>query len=350
MLNDPELSYFSFLSLPDYSILSTFIFFTILNMTTPRSQLISLDVTPYYHCVSRCVRRSFLCGEDKVSGRSYEHRRQWLENRILKLADIYCVDICAYSVMSNHYHLVVHINRPKAESLTSKEVIERWQQEHKLPPLVQQYIKGQLICIDEVKRCEQIIRQWRKRLYSLSWMMKELNFEIALQANREDGCTGHFWESRFKSYALLDEAALLSAMTYTDLNPIRAKIAETPETSQYTSLKKRLESLESNRPTPHGLYPFVGHEHQDKPDGITFRLVDYIEWVDWVGRHIRADKRGHINRRQPAILTRLSLNQTEALQIATNLERRRRIWIGSAESLAFTKQQFNKARIDGLTI
>ncbi|SHI91489.1 hypothetical protein VA7868_04565 [Vibrio aerogenes CECT 7868] len=319
-------------------------------MTTPRSQLIALDVTPYYHCVSRCVRRSFLCGEDAVSGRSYEHRRDWLEKRILKLADIYCIDICAYAVMSNHYHLVVHINRPKAESLTDDEVIERWGMEHQLPPLIQRYVKRQLICKAEYKCCEQVIASWRDRLSCLSWMMKELNFKIALQANQEDDCTGHFWEGRFKSQALLDEKAVLAAMTYVDLNPVRAKIAQTPETSEYTSLKKRLDSLEADQPTPHGLYPFIGYERLNQPDGIPFRLMDYIEWVDLAGRQIREDKRGFIDERQPEILTRLSLNQTDCLKLINDMERRRRIWVGSAESLESTKTELNKSRIDGLKI
>ncbi|SHO56661.1 transposase [Vibrio quintilis] len=319
-------------------------------MTTPRSQQIDLAVTPYYHCVSRCVRRSFLCGEDAVSGRSYEHRRDWLEQRILKLANIYCIDICAYAVMTNHYHLVLHINRPKAQSLTDQQVIERWQQEHRLPLLLQRYIKRQCTCTAEFKRCQHIIQQWRERLCSLSWMMKELNFEIAVQANREDGCTGHFWEGRFKSQALLDEAALLAAMTYVDLNPVRAKMAKTPETSEYTSLKKRLDALEKNQPTPHNLYPFTGYEHQEQPDGIPFRLTDYIGWVDFAGRQIRADKRGWIDERQPTILTRLSLSQSEILKIIANLERRRCLWIGSTARLTSAKQFFNKTRIDGLRI
>ncbi|CAM3670209.1 hypothetical protein VA7868_00214 [Vibrio aerogenes CECT 7868] len=319
-------------------------------MTTARSQLISLDVTPYYHCVSRCVRRSFLCGEDSVTGKSYEHRRDWLESRILKLATIYCIDICAYAVMANHYHLVVHVNRSKAESLSTFEVIERWQQEHHLPWLIQRFMKQQLTCKAEIKRCHQIIQQWRERLYSLSWMMKELNFNIALQANQEDDCTGHFWEGRFKSYALLDEAALLAAMTYTDLNPVRAKIAETPETSQYTSLKKRLDALEEHQPTPHGLYPFIGDRHPEQPAGIPFRLSDYIEWVDFTGRQLRQDKCGYISQDQPAILTRLSLSQTKALKLVTHLERRRKRWIGSPGHLLLAKQRLNKKRIDGLTV
>ncbi|SHI06732.1 hypothetical protein VA7868_01478 [Vibrio aerogenes CECT 7868] len=317
-------------------------------MTIPRAQQIDLAITPYYHCVSRCVRRSFLCGEDEISGRSYEHRRGWLEKRILKLAGIYCIDICAYAVMPNHYHLVVHINRPKAECLTNAQVIERWQKEHQLPLLLQQYMKRQLTCKAEFKRCELIIQQWRERLYSLSWMMKELNFDIALQANREDGCTGHFWESRFKSQALLDEAALLAAMAYTDLNPVRANTAKTLEDSAYTSLKKRLEALEQGQPTPHKLFPFTGYEQQYQPDGIPFRLMDYIAWVDYVGRQIRAGKRGFIDDRQPEILTRLSLNQTECLKLVTHLERRRYLWVGRAGPLSVVKQYFNKSRIDGV--
>jgi len=85
-------------------------------MTTARKQQVCVDATPYYHCVSRCVRRSFLCGEDPLTNKSYQHRRAWVERKIMTLSQIYCIDICAYAIMSNHYHLVVHINRAKAQN------------------------------------------------------------------------------------------------------------------------------------------------------------------------------------------------------------------------------------------
>lgn len=174
-------------------------------MTTARSQLISVEATPYYHCVSRCVRRSFLCGYDERAQTSYEHRRDWVEKRLKLIAQVFCIDVCAYAIMSNHYHLVLHINTERARLLSDHEVIERWLTLHRAPVLIQRFLKGETSTEAEQKACLTIIQTWRERLCSISWFMRLLNQYIANEANREDGCTGHFWEGRFKSQALLDE-------------------------------------------------------------------------------------------------------------------------------------------------
>ncbi len=96
-------------------------------MTRPRKELVSVETTPYYHIVSRCVRRTFLCGVDSATNTSYEHRRQWIEDRIRLLSSIFAVDICAYAVLSNHYHLVVKLDPPQAEHWSETEVLQRWQ-------------------------------------------------------------------------------------------------------------------------------------------------------------------------------------------------------------------------------
>ena len=100
----------------------------------------SLEDTPYYHCVSRCVRRAFLCGEDSVTGKSYEHRRQWMEDRIHLLADNFAIDVCAYAVMSNHTHVVLHINQDTASDWSVEEVILHWHRLDKSTLLSQRYM------------------------------------------------------------------------------------------------------------------------------------------------------------------------------------------------------------------
>jgi len=112
-------------------------------MTTARKQLISLVDTPYYHCISRCVRRAFLCGKDKNTGQNFEHRRGWVEDKLLALSETFAIDVCAYAIMSNHTHMVLFIDEDTAKAWSTKEVLERW---HKL-------LKGTLItrqyCRDE---------------------------------------------------------------------------------------------------------------------------------------------------------------------------------------------------------
>jgi len=95
-------------------------------MTYPRSQLVPPGSPGTYHCVSRCVRRAFLCGKDRYSGQSFEHRRQWIEDRLQQLAEVFAVSLWAYAVMSNHLHVVVQVLPDVATQWTDEEVADRW--------------------------------------------------------------------------------------------------------------------------------------------------------------------------------------------------------------------------------
>ena len=337
-------------------------------MTRRRSSLISLQDTPWYHVVSRCVRRAFLCGDDVHSGQNFDHRRQWMVDWILRLSAIFSIDVAAYAVMSNHYHIVLRVDAKRAKSWSVEEVLQRWTQLFAGPLLVQRYLSPARESMGEaeIRRVEQFAEEYRERLMNVSWFMRILNENIARQANKEDQVKGHFWESRFKSQALLDETALLSAMAYVDLNPIRAGIAFTPEASDFTSIQARIEGLavveeaiqqaeettvedairpevlanagdDEQNPQVQGhssdecgqdraadssislccteatvtlpqapLMPFdaTGRFQQ----GIPFSFEDYLELVDTVGRTIRTDKKGYIPDTTPKILVRLDID------------------------------------------
>ena len=285
-------------------------------MATPRKQQISLVDTPYYHCVARCVRRAFLCGEDALSGQSYEHRRGWVEDKLHFLSQVFAIEVCAYAVMSNHYHVVLFVDEAKAKQWHISEVLERWHRLHKGTLLTQQYCRGETLgkpLLDIVKATAEV---YRKRLMKISWFMGYINEGIARAANQEDNCTGRFWEGRFKSQALLDEAALAACMAYVDLNPIRANIAKTPESSTHTSVKLRCEQAKKSQ-QPHTLFPFVGYPRKNIPKGLPFDLSDYLQLIELTGRCIREDKRGFIEESQPSILSRLNISAENWLIITT---------------------------------
>jgi len=293
-------------------------------MTRPRKALISLADTPYYHITSRCVRRAFLCGVDDYSGRNYEHRRQWVVDRIRLLSSLFAIDVCAYAVMNNHYHLVLKLCPTQFNNLDDDEIIGRWCALFKGPLLIRRYRDGKDLKPFERTTVSDIVNVWRTKLSSISWFMRCLNQPIARQANLEDECTGKFWESRFTSQALKSEEALLSCMAYVDLNPIRAGIADRPETSSYTSIRERLrpefnmrQAIEDQTQCGDlldfntALKPLLHFEDRlanEPQTGILFSFEEYVALVDWTGRTIRSDKRGHIDNAIPPILSRLQIN------------------------------------------
>ena len=270
-----------------------------------RKYQVSLKETPYYHCIARCVRRAWLHGYDQYAGRDYSHRKQWVIERLRELSGLFAIDICAFAVMSNHYHTVLYVDQARAKKWSEKAVVCRWTKLFALPPLVEKYVKGEGTPAeqDEAKR---IIKRWRHRLLNVSWFMRCLNEHLARRANLEDNCAGRFWEGRFKSQALLDEAGLLTAMAYVDLNPIRAGIAKTPEESEFTSLYERIRIMQGNRtdgPTLRRLY-----STRSRKSSLPISYKEYLQLVDWTGRQLREGKRGAIDKTLPPILARLNID------------------------------------------
>ncbi|GAB2687573.1 transposase [Aliiglaciecola sp. 3_MG-2023] len=316
-------------------------------MPQSRKSQISLVDTPYYHCVSRCVRRSFLCGEDEYTGQSYEHRRGWVERRLMHLANVFAIDVCAYAVMSNHTHIVLCVDKQDAATWSPKEVLYRWHQLHKGTLLSQRFMNGESLSQSELLTLHETINIYRKRLYDISWFMRNLNEYIAREANKEDECTGRFWEGRFKSQALLDESAVLACMAYVDLNPIRAKLRKTPKTSKYTSIQQRIQALIKGE-QPQNLMQFVGNHKQDTTKGIAFSLIDYCELVDCTGRCIREDKTGYIEQQYSPILESLGLNSKQWLTLTTEFEKHFYSAVGNEQMMYQFKQHTGHQRIRGI--
>ncbi len=317
-------------------------------MAIARRQLIDVDTTPYYHIICRCVRRAFLCGKDKFTGRDFSHRQQWIEDKLASLSQIFTIDIAAYAIMNNHYHLVLRIDKETTFKWTTPQVFEQYQKLHITGPIVQQYLDGATLSHAQLLMIEELAITYRERLMSISWFMKLLNQSIANRANKEDKCSGKFFESRFKSQALLDETAVLTCMTYVDLNPIRAGLTTTPETSDFTSIQTRLnrkpkKSLIMSK----SLLPFAKDNMKGNDVCIPITKAAYFELVDWTGRCIRNDKRGAIPHNVAPLLDRININEHEWLRQTRYFEARFKRVAGNWESIKRAAKRLGKHWFQG---
>ena len=252
-------------------------------MATPRSQLVDPEAPLHYHVVSRCVRRSWLCGRDRTTGRNYNHRKTWLQNRLFHLAKFFAVAIDAYAVMDNHFHLVVYFDPKESQRWHDSEVAFRWTEA--FPPKTASQDAPEVDALKQIQRDALLsqprrLQQARATLGSLSAFMKHLKQPIAWRANREDKCRGHFFEGRFYSGALLTEDAVVAAMAYVDLNPVRARIAKNIRQCRDNSIFARLQALAS---TPErlreALKPLVsGISHVSTQ--VSMRFEDYINYLE----------------------------------------------------------------------
>ena len=340
-------------------------------MTQSRKTQISLDATPFYHCYVRCVRRAFLCGEDFSTGENYDHRKQWLVSRIKFLSYVYAIDVCAYAIMSNHYHVVLHVDKARAESWSQEEVVERWMQLYNGDILVNRWLQSpHTIDKATLEVVEETIEKWRERLYDIGWFMRGINETIARMANEEENCTGRFWEGRYKSQALLDEAALLSCMAYVDLNPIRAGMEEDLINSDFTSIQQRLydhvkykaiknndeqkgvknvqtqKALTAELALDHlpqaKLMRFDGSSHTNIHTALPFTRQDYFELVDTTGRAIREGKKGFIPKDIPPILERLTINPDHWIHHIQQFGKRYSTAVGSVENIRDYAARFER--------
>jgi len=326
-------------------------------MTYARSQIAPPGEHGCFHVVTRCVRRAFLCGSDQFSGKNFDHRRQWIEDRIRFLAESFAVSIYSYGVMSNHTHIVLSIDPEAVAGWNDEEVADRWLRV--FPGAMaqassdEQKQRVRMGLLSTPDRMQEI----RKRLGSLSWFMRALNEPIARMANEEDNCSGRFWEGRFKCQALLEQQAVVSAMAYVDLNPARAKMADTLEESDHTSIKSRLKSGRSavgnkSKLSNAGLQPVAGLDAEALLD---MTETSYIDLVQWTGEQLHPMKRGKLiprsdlGEKPPKVVFKISNHSDRWIRQVRGTESKYYRAIGSAEALMAKAAEMGQRWMQGVS-
>lgn len=236
-------------------------------MTMPRRQLVDVAVTRYYHCISRCVRRAFLCGEGVT------HRKAWIEARLEVLAKHFAISVCGFAILDNHLHVLCRLDPGIADGWSDEDVVRRWIAVYRPscldvdnPATVQAWIDHQ--CRDTAR-----VACYRARLQDLGWFMKALKQRVDHVRGKDD-----------------------------------------PETLQAAAAAKSIPAalIEADLEQSHWLCPL-----QDRTTAGTvcagaaregmlprFSLSSYLELVDWTARLCRTGK-ARITQEVASIMTRL---------------------------------------------
>lgn len=334
-------------------------------MTMPRGETVNPEQQGTYHCWSRCVRRAFLCGVCRQTGKNYEHRKAWIQDRLAELSEIFAITVLAYAIMDNHKHLMLRNNPDVAREWDKEEVARRWlrlfphRRDSSGAPAEPSEEELGAITSDPAK-----VETIRRRLMDISWFMRCLKENIARRANIEDEVTGCFWEGRFKCSRLDDPGAVLSCMVYIDLNPIRACKAKTPEESEYTSAFTRIweqhleasKSKENEQSFKEGTFlsektnwlcpmeKIFGDEIESK-----ISLADYLSLLDETGRCLAAGKQGVIPENIPAILERVGVNAKNWLETSRSFGRKFPRVAGPVERMRQAAQAVGRKWFRGLS-
>ena len=323
-------------------------------MPKPRKDQINVSITRYYCITMRCVRSGWLCGEE--NGKNYEHRRAWILAWLGMLENIFAIKIGPYAIMSNHYHVVLRIDPDEAADWSDWEVVNRWLQLYKGNPLAKRFLGGSKLSESEEMELSKLVEQWRERLQSISQFMAKLNETIARMANKEDKCTGRFWEGRFKSQALMEQDGRACMMAYVDLNPVRAGAAKDIASSNYTSGQQRLRELmgetvsvmmhDKEYPAPRLLK--ICDTDPESP--LTMTTEQYLELLDDTGRSQRHDKKGYIQFHHPKLLDMLNFTRDKWQELTESVEGLFSHFVGSEESLRSACSQIGQKKLHGVSM
>lgn len=316
-------------------------------MRCPRAEVIDPGQVNLVHVYNRTVRRCFLMGHDSISGKNFDHRKIWIEDSLRHFAAFFGIDLLSYTILSNHFHLILRTRPDVVQLWDDHEVARRWlmicpmrkgKQGLALSPTEKE--------IRSIAGCPVRLAEIRQRLCSVSWWMRLLCQRVATRANREDQQTGRFFQDRYKATLLIDEASLLACSVYVDLNLIRAAICQTVEQSEHSSAQRRIAALVSRESkteqsgqatvvhpdrinaadflSPVLLEPnddFVGtaasatsRRCSDK-GFLPMTTAEYLELLDWTARQSAAGKLGKTPATAPPLLKRLGFSPADWLEL-----------------------------------
>ena len=335
-----------------------------------RSKLLRRRRRGVYHCWNRCVRRAFLCGQDRLTGQDYSHRRRWILTREEQLARLFAVEVEFHSEMSNHLHLILRTRPDIARKWSREEVARRWLTITRMAKCMSDDVpEPQEPKLQALIKDKKQIRKVRRRLSNISWFMAILSENIARRANAEDECSGRFWEARFGCRELSDRNSILLCGIYVDLNPIKAGEAESPRTACFSSAYQRIQALNQRKTARDRADGWLGEltwQDKDAADEQTalssrtgrrasdlgllpISVEDYLRLLTWSARQLRSGQRDQVPRDLESVLDHLDVNHEYWLEALESYETGFCQIVGSPATLAQAAKQMGCRCLKGVS-
>ncbi|AMV32830.1 hypothetical protein VN12_11950 [Pirellula sp. SH-Sr6A] len=347
-------------------------------MRSARADIYRPDEVATVHTIATIVRKYFLLGDDALTRKDHSHRGLWITKQIEEQAQYFGIDVLGHAIMSNHFHSVLRSRPDIVQEWDDTEVARRWmlmcpKRKNKDKTPAEPNEKE----LDAIRTKPEKLKEIRLRLSDISWWMRILCQRVAKRANLELQETGRLFNGRFKAVRLLDDEAILACVSYVDLNPIRAQVAQTLEASQYTSVAQRFAALKQelakSEPPPEGTqtqspqFPAPSEDpalpqrllpdaylapielidergsQGSKPSKTKKRCSDkgvvplssmnYIQLLDATARIIREGKKGFTPEEVPPVLERLGLDPERWIDYTTHFSRMFSLAAGSVRSM-----------------
>jgi hypothetical protein len=335
-----------------------------------RAEVFNPNEVAILHIMARVVRRCFLLGNDPITNKNFDHRKVWIEEQLKLQAANFGIDLISMAIMSNHFHLVLRSRPDVVQTWDDTEVARRWlmlcprRKDKNRNPLEPN--KAEL---DSIRNSPVEVKKIRTRLSDISWWMRILCQKIGTRANQDDKEVGKFFQGRFKAVRLLDDEAVLACSAYVDLNPIRAGMATSIETSHFTSAQLRFQSSKSSGPSDssspgaflspiklddskHGVGPKPSKSKRRCSDKGVLPLssMDYLQLLDLTARMHRSDKVGYTPKGLPPLLERVGIAVAEWQKLTKDFGRMFSQVAGKARTVSSmrslkTGRRFNLKRL-----
>ncbi|MEO1526144.1 MAG: hypothetical protein AAFX06_11960 [Planctomycetota bacterium] len=290
-----------------------------------------LEVT-VAHVMNRTVRRCFLMGDDPVSGNNFDHRKIWIEELLEHFAGHFGIDLLCFSILSNHYHLILRTRPDVVTKWSDTEVARRWLSICPARANTGTPRQPSESDLNTIRNCPIKLAEIRSRLSSISWWMRLLNQRIAQRSNKEDQESGRFWQDRYKVVRLIDEESLLACAVYVELNPLRAGLCKSIEQSKHTSIQRRIQSERSQQVVEKRRDAFLAELTLTRTDStsesgptrfrcshkgfLPLELDEYLKLLAWtVSNCVR---RRQVPTQEPPILRCLGITRASWQQLVTN--------------------------------